>query len=601
MKYKPELRNAAKALYLQKHTPKEIAKSLRLPNARIIYYWAQKYNWTLLLSEESVEDAINRRIAILTARDNKSELELKELDRLIEHHCKLMVKKLKATPLNKDQPINASVSYNELNSEIDLKQINEKPSKRKGKRKKNDISNLTKDDFERVASKLLYKHQLYVRDNKNISLRRFILKSRQIGFTFYFAFEAFEDAVLTGNNQIFVSASKAQAHIFSMYIKKIAEQFFDVELKGTGNDKIMLSNHAYLIFCANNVSTAQGYSGNVYFDEVFWMSKFRQLYDGASGMATQKFRETLFSTPSIKEHQAYTKWNGEDWKKDNPKRKNITFPKDKDLEMNFTICPDKWARLVITLQNAVDLGFDKVDIDDLRDSKSEHAFNMLYCCKFSDSGKGVFDFDKLQKCLTDAALWQDFDIKAKRPFADREVWGGFDPSRTRDNATFVVVAPPIHEGEKFRILELYQWRGLNFKHMANEIKKIKAKYNMTYIGIDITGIGYGVYEHVKEFAPRETRAIHYNINIKNQLVLKMLDVVGDERIEWDESNNTLIPSFLSIEQNTTTKSNQITYAASRSETTGHADEFFATAHAVFNEPLNTDKKRKSKWFIKSGN
>ena len=94
MKYKPELRNAAKALYLQKHTPKEIAKSLRLPNARIIYYWAQKYNWTLLLSEESVEDAINRRIAILTARDNKSELELKELDRLIEHHCKLMVKKL---------------------------------------------------------------------------------------------------------------------------------------------------------------------------------------------------------------------------------------------------------------------------------------------------------------------------------------------------------------------------------------------------------------------------------------------------------------------------------------------------------------------------
>ncbi|WP_392551226.1 terminase family protein [Orbus wheelerorum] len=595
MKYTSELRNAAKALYLQRHTPKEIAKSLRLPSARIVYYWAEKYNWALLLSEESVEDAINRRIVLLTGRENKSELELKELERLIDQHCKIMSKKLKASPLNTALTTAAGAVHNELNQESAAQHSNAKASKKKGKTKKNDISHLTKDDFNQVAGDLLYPHQLYVRDNKDISLRRFILKSRQIGFTFYFAYEAFEDAVLTGNNQIFVSASKAQAKIFEMYIKKIADQFFDIELKGDGKDKIILSNHAYLIFCANNVSTAQGYSGNLYFDEVFWMSKFQQLYDAASGMATQKYRETLFSTPSIKAHQAYAKWSGEEWKKDNPKRKNIVFPKDKDLEMNFTVCPDKWARLVITLQNAVDLGFDKVDIEDLRDSKSAQAFNMLYCCIFADSGKGVFDFDKLQKCITDSATWQDFDIKLKRPFGDREVWGGFDPSRTRDNATFVVIAPPIHEREKFRILEIYQWRGVNFKHMASEIKKIKDKYRMTYIGIDITGIGYGVYEHVKEFAPRETREIHYNVNIKNQLVLKMLDVVGDERIEWDESNNTLIASFLSIEQQTTAKSNQITYAASRSESTGHADEFFAISHAVFNEPLNTTKIRKSRW------
>lgn len=593
MKYTPELRNTAKALYLQRHTPKEIAKSLRLPNARIVYYWAEKYNWTLLLSEESIEDAINRRLTLLIDRDNKTDLEIKEVDRLVEHHCKIMAKKLKTAPQAPNEHPVANIVHQSLNNEPTQHDNIEKTAKKKGKRKKNDISHLSKDDFDRVASELLYPHQLYVRDNKTISLRRFILKSRQIGFTFYFAYEAFEDAVLTGNNQIFVSASKAQARIFSMYIKKIAEQFFGIELKG--GDIVTLSNHANLIFCANNVSTAQGFSGNVYFDEVFWMSKFQQLYDGASGMATQQFRETLFSTPSIKAHQAYTKWSGEDWKTGNPKRKNIAFPKDSDLEMNFTVCPDKWARLVITLQNAVDLGFDKVDIEDLRDSKSEQAFNMLYCCIFADSGKGVFEFEKLQKCVTDAALWQDFNSKEKRPFADREVWAGFDPSRTRDNATFVVIAPPMHEGEKFRILEIYQWRGVNFKHMASEIKKIKTKYRMTYIGIDITGIGYGVYEHVKEFAPRETKEIHYNVNIKNQLVLKMLDVVGDERIEWDESHNTLIASFLSIEQQTTAKSNQITYAASRTELTGHADEFFAISHAVFNEPLNTTKSRKSRW------
>ncbi|MGK7630792.1 terminase large subunit domain-containing protein, partial [Salmonella enterica] len=41
-------------------------------------------------------------------------------------------------------------------------------------------------------------------------LVRNILKSRQIGATWYFAFEAFENAVMTGDPQIFLSASKVQ-------------------------------------------------------------------------------------------------------------------------------------------------------------------------------------------------------------------------------------------------------------------------------------------------------------------------------------------------------------------------------------------------------
>jgi hypothetical protein len=47
---------------------------------------------------------------------------------------------------------------------------------------------------------------------------RMILKSRQIGATYFFAFEALMDAIETGRNQIFLSASKAQAHQFRSYI-----------------------------------------------------------------------------------------------------------------------------------------------------------------------------------------------------------------------------------------------------------------------------------------------------------------------------------------------------------------------------------------------
>ena len=595
MRYNPELIKAAQALYLQRHTPKEIAKSLHLKNVRIVYYWAEKYKWSLLLSEESVEDAINRRLALLIGRDDKTELELKEIDNLIIQHVKLINARAKNQLKSELTPVADAVKTSTGDSN-NLQQLNDKPAKKPRRKRKNDVSGITKENFDEVAKTLLYPHQLYVREHKEASRYRFILKSRQIGFTFYFAFEAFEDAVLTGNNQIFVSSSKAQARVFAMYIKRIADEFFGVEIKG--GDFITLSNHANLILCANNVSTAQSYSGNVYFDEVFWMSKFIELYTGAKAMATLgDFRITAFSTPSTKDHPCFKLWSGEEWKDGSPKRKNIDFPADETLRMNGTICPDKFWRLLITMEDAIKLGFDKVDIDDLKDSNSAQAFNILYCCKFAESGKGVFDFEKLQKCITDASTWQDLDLKADRPFGNREVWAGFDPSRTRDNATFVLVAPPLHPDEKFRILAIYQWRGMNFKYMANEIKKIKSKFNITYIGIDITGIGYGVYEHIKEFARREVRDIHYNVNIKNQLVLKMVDVVEEGRIEWDEEQKTLITAFMSIEQQATSKSNQITYAASRTEKTGHADEFFAIAHAVFNEPLNNTKKRQSKWVL----
>ncbi len=80
----------AKSLYLRRYTPAEIAEELNLPNRRIVYYWAQKWNWADMLSHESVIEAINRRVVLLTERNNKSDADKDELDRLIAHHVKLI-------------------------------------------------------------------------------------------------------------------------------------------------------------------------------------------------------------------------------------------------------------------------------------------------------------------------------------------------------------------------------------------------------------------------------------------------------------------------------------------------------------------------------
>lgn len=539
-----------------------------------------------MLSHESIEETINRRIQVLTHRDGKTELEHKELDSLIAHHCKLRIQQAKHA---EKLAAAASQGNGDYSAAGDSGQDG---GKKKRKYRKNDISALTQEDFDAFADEHLFGYQKHLRLNITQQIRN-ILKSRQIGATWYFAFEALENAVMTGDPQIFLSASRPQAEVFRSYIVNIAEQYFGVTL--TGNP-IRLSNGAELRFLSTNSNTAQSYSGHLYVDEYFWIQNFARLNEVASAMATHdRWRTTYFSTPSSKTHQAYPFWTGEDWKRGDAKRKKVEFPTFKELRDGGRLCPDEQWRYVITMEDAIAGGFNLASIDKLRNKYNRDTFNMLYMCVFVDSGDSVFRFNELERCGVEMSLWQDHDPTAARPFGNREVWAGFDPARSGDTSTFVIIAPPLYEGERFRVLATFYWQGMNWKHQANQIKALFERYNMTHIGIDITGIGSGVFEMVQGFAMRQAVAIHYGLESKTRLVLKMVDVVESQRIEWDSEQKEIPASFLAIRRTSTTKGNSMTFVADRTQETGHADVFFAIAHAVDNEPLNFENQRKSTW------
>ncbi|HDL6478847.1 TPA: terminase family protein [Yersinia enterocolitica] len=587
-KYSDELIGVARALYLKRSTPKEIASDLNLPNVRIVYYWAQKWNWADLLSHESTEEAIERRYQLLVGRDNKSDIELKELDILITHAVKLRAQSNK----HKEKLAAAKGSKPAQNDGDDFD--DERPTKKRQYRK-NDISGLSKEDFDVWAEEHLFGYQKHLRLNIGEQVRN-ILKSRQIGATWYFAFEAFENAVLTGDPQIFLSASRAQAEVFRSYIVNIAQQYFDITL--TGNP-IRLSNGAELRFLSTNKNTAQSYSGHLYCDEYFWVPNFAKLNETASAMATHdKWRTTYFSTPSAKTHQAYPFWTGDEWKRGSKKRAKVIFPSFDEMRDGGRRCPDGQWRYVITMEDAIRNGFNLASLEKLRNRYNVDAFNMLYMCVFVDSKDAVFSFDDLQQAGVDAATWQDHDEKAARPFGNREVWGGFDPARSGDLSTFVIIAPPLYEGEKFRVLRVIHWQGMNFRYQANQIKKLFQQYHITYIGVDVTGIGQGVFENIQHFAIRQAVAIRYGVETKNRLVMKAADVVESKRIEWDKDRTEIPASFMAIRHTTTASGNAMTFVADRSAETGHAEAFFAIAHALDNEPLNYENKLTSRWRLK---
>lgn len=211
---------------------------------------------------------------------------------------------------------------------------------------------------------------------------RNILKSRQIGATFYFAHEAFIDALETGRNQIFLSANKAQAQVSRQYIVQFVKDTVGVELRG---DPIVLPNGAHLYFLGTNARKAQSYHGNLYVDEYFWIHNFQEFREVASGMALhKKCRQTYFSTPSSLEHDAYPFWSGDHFNRGRSKADKIQLDLSHGNLVDGKKCEDGHWRQIITAEDAVRGGCDLFDLDQLKVAYSPGEYQNLLMCQFID-------------------------------------------------------------------------------------------------------------------------------------------------------------------------------------------------------------------------
>lgn len=536
---------------------------------RTIQAWKTRDEWEKTKPENRVAQAIEARLITLIFKNKKSSGDMKEVDLLMRELERL-----------------ARIErYRDTGKESDLNpNIQNRNAVAKKQKKPNTFTEQEVEILITAFEENLYDYQWdwYRAGNQRT---RAILKSRQIGATYYFAREAFIDALKTGRNQIFLSASKAQAHIFKTYIQQFAFEHTGVELKG---DPIIIGNNqANLTFLGTNARTAQGHHGNFYFDEFFWTYGFNELNKVASGMAMhKKWRKTYFSTPSTMAHQAYAFWTGERYNRGRPKDQRLNIDVSHDALKRGRYCEDKLWRQIVTILDAENGGCDLFDIDELRFEYSAEEFANLLMCQFIDDGASIFPLNMLQACMVDSweAWAEDYKPFHIRPLASRPVWVGYDPAETGDSAGLVVVAPPSVANGKFRILERHQFRGMDFKSQAEQICQITLRYNVTYIGLDTTGMGTGVAQLVRQFFPALT-TFSYSPEVKTQLVLKTLDVIRNGRLEFDAGHTDIAQSLMSIKKTLTASQRQMTFTAGRSEEIGHADLAWALMHAVYNEPL----------------
>ena len=220
---------------------------------------------------------------------------------------------------------------------------------------------------------------------------------------------------------------------------------------------------------------------------------------------------------------------------------------------------------------------------------SPDEYGNLLMCLFIDDSASIFPLALLMRAMVDTwEKWSDFRPFYSRPFGDGEVWLGYDPSVSRDSAALVVVAAPEVPGGKFRLLERHQFRGLDFQAQADRIEAMLPRYRVSYIGIDVTGVGQGVYQLVRQFYPA-VAPIRYSPDLKMAMVLKALDVMNKGRLEFDAGWTDVAQSFMAVRRTVTESGRQVTFRSDRSEETSHSDLAWATMHALAHEPLEADR------------
>ncbi|KVW44867.1 terminase ATPase subunit family protein [Burkholderia ubonensis] len=561
-------RRRARDLYWQGYRIVRIAEMLGEKPATL-YSWKRRDQWDDTEPVDRVALSMEAQLIRLVVKEKKEGRDYKEIDLLTRQLDRLRTRSANDAKVSQSGSASGtrrSRSADDRNAFSD-EQVE----------KLNDAFLESIFDYQRTWYRAGFKERI-----------RNILKSRQIGATWYFAREALLDALNTGRNQIFLSASKAQAHVFRQYIVQFAKDAVGVELKG---DPIVLPNGATLYFLGTNARTAQSYHGNLYFDEYFWVPRFQDLRKVASGMAIHDhWRQTYFSTPSSLAHDAYPFWSGKLFNRGRPKDQQVSIDVSHTALVGGLSCPDGQWRQIVTVEDAVRGGCNSgarplFNLDRLRLEYSADEYANLLLCEFIDDSLSVFPLATLQSCMVDTwEVWDDYKPLYLRPFGDEEVWIGYDPSRTRDSAGCVVIAPPKYPGGKFRVLERVQWHGLDFEAQAAQIEALTRRYRVTYIGIDTTGMGQGVYELVTKFFPAAT-PIRYSVEVKAMLVMKAQNVIRKGRLEYDAGWTDLTASFMAIKKTITPSGLQVTYTTTRSEEASHGDLAWACMHALANEPL----------------
>ncbi|WP_367115916.1 terminase family protein [Candidatus Symbiopectobacterium sp. PLON1] len=203
---------------------------------------------------------------------------------------------------------------------------------------------------------------------------RNILKSRQIGATFYFAREALIDALTTGRNQIFYAPTPELTQVARAHMQAAAWQ---VGVNLSTNDAGHVLLHDAQISFLGEENHCAAYSGNVYVDEFPWFKNPRTAFLIAKSMSMHKqYRWTLYGSTSYN-YLAFQVWRGDFQRR--------THPLPALFMPGSSFGSDGVWRQSLTLEQAIAHGCLLHDLDDIKRECTPEEYRVLFGCDWSQA------------------------------------------------------------------------------------------------------------------------------------------------------------------------------------------------------------------------
>jgi len=372
------------------------------------------------------------------------------------------------------------------------------------------------------------------------------LKSRQIGCSFAFAYDALETGYrIPGIEAYLLSRTERQSKKLMEKVKLHQRAFEVLGFPGLKRDttlEIELYNGSVITALPADPDTVRGFTGNIYLDEFAFHKDPRKIYQAIMpAMSRGKLRVRIGSTPLGDSGLFYDIWTG------NTPEKFI-----------------KWDRVKTDVYEAIDDGC-PINLDEIREiCVDPDIFAQEYECQFIADAVSYFPYELILTCLAD-----DEPVKGDGP-----VYIGVDVGRKRD-LTVIYVIKQI--GDVFHTIEITRLRKKTIPVQELECEQVIAKYSPLRVCIDETGLGAGLVDYLRKKFGSRIEGVTFSAAVKEEMAVDTKRHFEKRTVRIPEDRD-LINAIHSIRKEVTSAGN-VRFDADRTDR-GHADEFWALALAL---------------------
>ena len=291
-----------------------------------------------------------------------------------------------------------------------------------------------------------------------------------------------------------------------------------------------------------NPDTARGFSANVFLDEFAFHKASGEIWSALFPVVSAGWKLRVTSTPNGKSNKFYQLMTGGD---------------------------ELWSRHKVDIYQAVADGLPR-DIEELRRALAD-----------ADAWAQEYELN----WLDEASAWLSYDLIAscEEPLAGDPSQGGsgerflgMDIGRRRDLTVIWVVE---RLGDVLWTRERVPLRRASFAAQEAELARLMRRWRPRRVCIDQTGLGEMFVERAQAaYGAYAVEGVLFTGPVKQDLAIGLKRSFEDRRIRVPV-DQAVRDSLHSVRKITTAAGNE-RFDAERSETTGHADDFWAAALAV---------------------